>query len=123
MHFILICHARRDVTSLRRRVRRAHLEYVIAHRQEMVYGGAIVSPGRGDMVGMLMVLDVPSRERAEAFLREEPYCSAGMFDEIRLEPFAQRLPEPTPDYLRLELEHEIAEGRGVLDSGCRSKPA
>jgi uncharacterized protein len=119
MRFILICRARSDVASLRRRVRRAHLQYVIAHRQEIVYGGAMLSPKTGEMAGMLMVLDVPTLEHAAAFVQDEPYFNAAMFDEVRLECWAQRIPEPTADYLRRELEQEIAkgeEGAGTANS-------
>lgn len=113
MPFIAICRTRGDVSSMRRRMRRAHLEYVIAHRREIVYGGAILSPETGEMAGMLMVLDVADSRCAEAFMREEPYCRAAMFEEILLSPWAQRIPEPKADYLRLELEHEIAEAADV----------
>lgn len=108
MPFLVICRASGDVTPLRRRARRAHLQYMIAHRGEIVHGGAILSPETGEMVGMLLVMDLPTRQRVDGFLREEPYCAAGMFTEIRVEPWDQKVPEPTADYLRLELEREIA---------------
>lgn len=74
----------------------------------LIVGGPIMSANSERMVGMLTVLEVPDRADAEQFVRDEPYCHAGMFDDMTIDPWLQRIPEPEPNFLQRELEHERA---------------
>jgi len=106
MTIMIICRARKDISELRRKVRRAHLEYMIRNRDRLVFGGAMLTQDQGSMSGMLVVLEKATLESARQFMAEEPYNKAGMFQEIMIEPFATRVPEPEPGYLQRELERE-----------------
>jgi len=62
------------------------------------------------MTGMMMILDLPTRDSAMEFLRHEPYCNAGAFPEITIDPWVQRIPEPAPGFLESELQRERGIG-------------
>lgn len=112
MPYLIICRANTDITAMRRRLRAIHLEYILKYRDRIRFGGPIMSANPERMVGMLTVLDVPDRSDAEQFVRDEPYCQAGLFDEITIDPWLQRIPEPEPNFLDRELERERARLQG-----------
>ena len=61
---------------------------------------------------MVIVVEVPSRQAAEAFLAGEPYNRSGAFSAVRVRPWTQVLPEPEPDALQRTLDEERARRGG-----------
>lgn len=106
MAFLIIAFCGEDSHAIRARVRAEHIEYMLKHVQIVTIGGGITSDDQSIMTGMMIVLDVDSRQEAEAFLAAEPYNVAGMFHTVRIETFVQRLPETTPGFLLGELARE-----------------
>ena len=47
-----------------------------------------------EVVGNVLIIDVPDRETAEAFHNDDPYTSNGLFEVAIIEPFWQRVPTP-----------------------------
>lgn len=85
-----------------------HYEFLIAHQEDIVFGG----PARADRGGppqtMLIVLRAASANDAQAFIDAEPYNRSGGFSSIRIRPWSQVIPEPTPGSLRRTLDAERA---------------
>jgi uncharacterized protein len=106
MSYLVTCRCSGDVTSLRKARRAAHLHYIIAHRTEIAFGGALFSDENGEFAGMILVLNVDSREQAVEFLDNEPYCQAGLFTAVDICPMAIRIPEPSSGFLHEELDRE-----------------
>ncbi len=90
MQFLLIAHDGKnpDAESLRARVRPVHLEKISKFKKsgEFLFGGAILNDD-GKMVGSMIVYDVPSRERLDEILKDEPYIYEGVWQQIEIVPF------------------------------------
>ena len=83
-------------------IRAAHIRHMLEWLPRTVFGGALLDD-RGDPVGMAVALDVAGRAEAEAFLADEPYARAGLFDDVRIHAMKQMTPPHTPDLLTAEL--------------------
>jgi uncharacterized protein YciI len=80
-------------------IRDVHVEYMIANRQWLEQGGALMSADGATVEGMFLILRYESRERVEAFLANEPYTRAGLFAHTAIERFERFVPHSDPQYL------------------------
>jgi uncharacterized protein YciI len=80
-------------------IRDVHIEYMIANRQWLEQGGALMSADGAIVEGMFLVLRHESREQVEAFLAGEPYTHAGLFGTVTIELFDRFVPHADPDFL------------------------
>jgi uncharacterized protein len=108
MPYIIYCIDRVDAGDLRRQTRAVHLEYMIRHRGDLLFGGPMQSEDGSRVKGSVMVLDYETRAEVDRFLAEEPYAVAGLFAEVRIERMVQMAPERVPGLLEAELEKERA---------------
>ena len=106
MPFAVICLDRPGTKELRERARLSHLEYINPHRPKMQIGGALLDDGGGERIGMVFAIDLPSREAVEAFMRDEPYNKAGIFESVVIRRINVVYPEADPDIFDGLLEHE-----------------
>jgi hypothetical protein len=76
MHYILFYDLVSDYLARRVQFRSLHLEHVRrAHeRGELVLAGALADPADG----AVLVFNGPTREKAEAFARADPYVANGL---------------------------------------------
>jgi hypothetical protein len=97
--------ARRDrpgMAAERARLQPAHARYQAAFLPLIVYGGGMVTDATDtsgdvdirDVIGNVLVMDVPDRATAEAFHRDDPYTKAGLFETVIIERLWQRVPPP-----------------------------
>ena len=97
--------ARRDrpgMAAERARLQPEHARYQAAFLPMIVYGGGMVGDAVDtsgevdirDVIGNVLVMDVPDRETAEAFHRDDPYTKAGLFETVIIERLWQRVPKP-----------------------------
>jgi len=91
MRFVVLGYDAKDSEAPARRAaaRPAHLEAVkTLHKSgTFQYGGALLDK-EGGMIGSMMVLDYPSEETLRTeFLAQEPYVTAGVWQEIQVHPF------------------------------------
>ena len=72
----------------RQAARPAHIERARAARAEGLFitGGAILDPG-GRMVGSVVMMEFPSLEDAEAWVRADPYVTGGVWQDLEIHPF------------------------------------
>lgn len=97
--------ARRDKPGMaaeRARLQPAHAAYQADFLKLIVYGGGMVGDtvdtsgdvDISDVIGNVLVMDVPDRATAEAFHRNDPYTKAGLFETVIIERLWQRVPAP-----------------------------
>ena len=90
MQFLIIAKDGTDEGALDRRmkVREAHLEGVRKMRTQgaFIEGGAILD-NEGKMVGSCMIVEFSSHETLDAWLRNDPYVTGGVWQEIDVRPF------------------------------------
>ncbi|ABR82085.1 MULTISPECIES: YciI family protein [Pseudomonas aeruginosa group] len=88
-------HPRLD--ALRRRVRpahRAHLRNPSPHRVVVRLGGPTLDDCDGRMNGTLLVIEAASLDEVEAFLADDPYVRAGLFERVEIRPWSWSLGAP-----------------------------
>jgi uncharacterized protein YciI len=85
MFIALICHDKPGALPLRMENRAAHLAYV-ERTGVVAQAGPLLDDG-GDMIGSLVILDVPDRAAAQAWADGDPYGRAGLFDRVEIHPW------------------------------------
>jgi hypothetical protein len=96
MPFAVICLDRPGSAGLRAATRLAHLEYINPHRAKMRIGGALLDDDGTSRVGMVLAIDLPTRDAVQSFMRDEPYNRAGIFESVLIRPIAIVYPEADP---------------------------
>jgi len=81
--FFIHCPAKPGRLEDREKVRRAHSAYCRSHDEKMICRGALRTDD-GAWDGSVFFLEVPSKADAEAFLENEPYNKAGLFDSPKI---------------------------------------
>jgi len=94
MLFVVYCLDKPNSRALRLENRAAHLDYARAQGDAIKLGGPMLTDDGENMVGSLLILDMPDKEAVEAFVRDDPYYKAGLFEAVLIRPFKQVLPEP-----------------------------
>lgn len=103
MHFAIQCVLAKDSEAQRLSLRPSHLRYLEANKHQVFCGGPTVDlEGQPEM--MLIILTVPDRAAAEAFINAEPYNRAGLFAQVTIREWRQVLPETEPGALLKELD-------------------
>ncbi len=86
MQFLLLAYDAQDDAALGRRMaaRDAHLKLVDENktRGHAKFGAALLQDGK--MVGSMMVVDYPSREALEEWLKVEPYITGKVWEKITI---------------------------------------
>jgi uncharacterized protein len=108
MLIFIYCADRPGTAAMLARTRLRHLEYMIANRHKLAFGGVLSAPPGGSSAGRIFVLELPAMEDAEDFLASEPYYRAGLIDQAVIRAFRPMWPEPVPGTLESELRLERA---------------
>jgi uncharacterized protein len=77
-----------DAQTRRQTYRPAHLERgsILRERGDLVYGGAMLD-NAGNMIGSVMVVNFPSRETIDQWLKDEPFINGGVWKQVEVLPF------------------------------------
>lgn len=73
-----------DSEEIRARTREDHFAYLDAHEDILVLGGALLGEDGKTRTGSVLVVNVPSRDEAETFSRNEPFRKAGLFERVEI---------------------------------------
>lgn len=90
------------MAARRKSLQPAHARYQAAFLPAITFGGGLVAEGTdtagmvdiADVLGNVLIIDVPDRASAEAFHRDDPYTRNDLFETVIIEPFWQRVPPP-----------------------------
>jgi uncharacterized protein YciI len=84
MPYVVITKDKPNSLALRERVRAEHLDYLTEHKAKLLAAGAqIADDGTGGYGGVIIV-DTDDRAEAEAFIQNDPFTKAGLFDMIQV---------------------------------------
>lgn len=90
MQFLLLGYDGKDPEASERRmkVRPEHLEKAAKLKKEgtIVIGGAILNE-QEQMIGSMIVYDLPDEEALKKVLEEEPYVTGAVWEKIKIHPF------------------------------------
>lgn len=84
MPFLIVATDRPDSMALRQQVRPDHLAHLEANADKLVLAGARWSDDGQTCLGSVLVVDVETREEAEAFAAADPYATAGLFAHVEV---------------------------------------
>jgi len=70
--------------EIRERTREAHLAYLDRHKDILVLGGALLADDGVARLGSVLIVNVPSRQAADAFSENEPFRKAGLFQSVSI---------------------------------------
>ncbi|WP_298805093.1 YciI family protein [uncultured Lentibacter sp.] len=85
MLIALICTDKAGALDTRKANRDAHLAY-IAETGVVAMAGPLLDAA-GDMAGSLVILDVADAAAAESWAAHDPYAKAGLFSDVRIQPW------------------------------------
>lgn len=90
MQFLLIAHDGNDDDALNRRMRAREQHIALGDEMvasgNMLYGGALLDE-QDKMIGSVLVLDFPTRQELDAWLKIEPYVLGDVWRSIDVQPF------------------------------------
>lgn len=89
VQYLLIAYDGTDEQALERRMRvrddHIRLGDAMVAQGRMLFGTAILDDA-DRMIGSMLVLDFPSREELDAWLKVEPYVTGGVWERIDVQP-------------------------------------
>ncbi|MGY8653090.1 MAG: YciI family protein [Verrucomicrobiia bacterium] len=93
MLFTFICTDKADSLQIRKDARPAHIEYLDAHVDQLIYGGPLFGADNETPIGSLIIAEVDDREAAEKFADDDPYNQAGLFESVVISSSRQVYPK------------------------------
>ncbi|CAM3478813.1 YciI family protein [Bordetella sputigena] len=81
------------VTEIRTRIRPEHRAYLATKADQMAFAGPLLADDGETMIGSLLVIDFPSRDAAEQWLRDEPFTRNGVYGSTSIHAFANLWPQ------------------------------
>ena len=90
MQFLLLAYDGTDPQAPQRRlsVREEHFKKIglLKTKSEFLFGGAILNENN-EMIGSMIVYDVPDRQSLDKILKDEPYITNEVWEKIEIRPF------------------------------------
>ena len=93
MLFVFHLRDRPGAGELRKAIRPAHKEYLARVADRICVAGPLLSDDQAQMIGSLLVIDFVSRAAAEAWLAEEPFTRAGVYESSVVTAFQNLWPQ------------------------------
>lgn len=91
MLFALFCTDKEDYLDVRLDNRPAHLEYLKALGDKLVFAGPTFAEDGETMNGGLIVVDMADHTEVEAFAANDPYAAAKLFETVIIRPWKKAL--------------------------------
>jgi uncharacterized protein YciI len=81
MFFAILLMDKPGTAELRMQVRPEHRAYLAKISDRMAFAGPLTSEDGQTIVGSLLAIDFPSRADADAWLKDEPFTKAGVYEQ------------------------------------------
>ena len=91
MLYIIHCFDKKDHLQVRLDNRPAHLEYAKGFGAKLTAAGPTFDADE-NMNGSLVILDMENLAEAEAYVANDPYARAGLFENVITQPWKKVLP-------------------------------
>jgi uncharacterized protein YciI len=87
MIFAILLMDKPGTAELRMQVRPEHRAYLAKMSDRMAFAGPLTSEDGQTIVGSLLAIDFPSRADADAWLKDEPFTKAGVYEQPMIHVF------------------------------------
>jgi len=84
MLFAIFCTDKEDYLDVRLDNRPAHVEYLKAQGDKLIFAGPTIAEDGETMNGSLIVVDFDRLEQAQEFASNDPYAQAKLFDSVAI---------------------------------------
>lgn len=95
MHVVAFFTDKPNSLALRLATRPAHLAYA-QNSKAVRIGGPYLGPDGENSAGGMLVLEVDTLEQAYAWLADDPYIKAGLYESVIVRPFRFVVGNPSP---------------------------
>ena len=92
MHFFVHCIDKPNHQDLRLANRPAHAEFLKANIDKVLIAGPTLTDDGQSMTGSMLALDFPDRAALDAFLAQDPYAKAGLFEKVVVSAYKKVFP-------------------------------
>jgi uncharacterized protein YciI len=92
MQFMAYCLDKPGALETRMANRPKHVEYLTSYNAKIVFAGPLLDDKDG-MIGSLLVMDLADRAEMDAFLKNDPYAKAGLFQSVTVHPVRKSFPK------------------------------
>ena len=82
MPYVVMTKDKPNSLDLRTEVRGVHLEYLEANRHKLLAAGAMTEDDGTGGHGGVIIVDTDDRAEAEAFIENDPFTKAGLFESV-----------------------------------------
>lgn len=82
MPYVIVTKDKPDSLDLRTSVRGVHLEYLVANKDKLLAAGAMIEDDGTGGHGGVLIVDTDDRAEAEAFIENDPFTKAGLFESV-----------------------------------------
>jgi uncharacterized protein YciI len=76
------CIGKPNMAAVRNEHVKAHRSHLDAHQANLFFAGGLQTDDASDLLGAMFILNVPTREEAQAFIDGEPFHRAGVFEKV-----------------------------------------
>jgi len=92
MLFAIFCTDKEDYLDVRMDNRPAHVEYLKALGDKLIFAGPTLAEDGETMNGSLIVVDFDRLEQAQEFASNDPYAQSKLFDSVEIRAWNKVLP-------------------------------
>ena len=82
MPYVILTKDKPNSLDLRNKVRGEHLEYLEANKAKLLAAGAMIEDDGTGGYGGVLIVDTDDRATAEAFIENDPFTKAGLFESV-----------------------------------------
>jgi uncharacterized protein len=98
VEYFFYCRGRPGTEALAEELAEAHWSFMDGYATAMIARGPTLTPDRGTWTGSLHIVDLPDAEAAQAFAFQEPFYRAGVYSEVLVHRWRNRLGRTMWDY-------------------------
>ncbi len=82
MPYVVLTRDKPNSLDLRTEVRGVHIEYLEANQHKLLAAGAMTEDDGTGGHGGVIIVDTDDRAEAEAFIENDPFTKAGLFESV-----------------------------------------
>lgn len=94
MLFVLICMDKPNSSAVRAAARADHIAYIEVQKGAVKIAGPFLSDDGQTMLGSLLILEAADIAAAGAFVANDPYALAGLFESVEIKPWRWTIGAP-----------------------------
>jgi len=84
MPYLIVTYDKPGHEHVRDRTRAAHFAFLEANVHKVIAGGGFLNEAATSIIGGMMIIDVDSRAEAQAFIEQDPFTHAELFERVEI---------------------------------------